>query len=160
MFKVETSKTIAPEMLQSGRSSLPERIGAKLKAIGFINITQQGNKISFHANLTDPDAESFQRKYGNGELYISDGAQPTIRVVTDKTRDAVYSVLLSLLIFIAANYGFIFRSDVGLAFILVFNAILIPVSVMQVLRNRCNCKGKQEELLDLLEEKLKADSQQ
>lgn len=153
-LKVETQLRLDRASLKDEKRPLTEQLAAALKDIGFSKVETEGNEIRFKPNMMGDAPESFQRRYGEGALVISEGETVELKLRTDKTK-AFFSLLFgSLFVFAVANYGFLKQSEVNWAFLLVFDAIFVVVSSIQLMRTRCNCKDKHEELLDLLKSKL------
>jgi hypothetical protein len=155
MFKVETFRTIDKEILLNSKLSFPELIIEALKSIGFIDIKQQGDTISFRHHFKDPNVESFQRRYGSGSLIFKDKVEnPSIRILTENTVYSILSILGNSFVFIVLNYHFIFKSKESFLFILIINSIFILFNAFGIWTMKARYRNKQQGLLDLIEEKI------
>ncbi len=153
-LKVETKLSLNKAILKDQEQPLSMQLADALTEIGFSKVETEGKEILFKPNMMGDAPESFQRRYGEGALVISEGETIELKLKTDKTK-AFFSLLFgSLFVFAVANYGFIKQPKVNWAFLLVFDAIFIVVSSIQLMRTRCNCKDKHEELLEMLKSKL------
>lgn len=153
-LKVETKQHLDRASLKDQKQPLAQQLANALTEIGFSKVETEGNEIRFKPNMMGDAPESFQRRYGEGALVISEGETIELKLKTDKTKTFFSLLFGSLFVFVLANYGFLKQPEVNWAFLLVFDAIFIVVSSIQLMRTRCNCKDKHEELLDMLKERL------
>jgi hypothetical protein len=153
-LKIETQQRLDRAILKDQKQPLAQQLTNALTEIGFSKVETAANQIRFKPNRMGDAPESFQRRYGEGVLHFSEGETIELKLKTDRTK-AFFSLLSgTLFVFAVANYGFIKQSKVNWAFLLVFDAVFITVSSIQLMRTRCNCKDKHEELLEMLEQKL------
>lgn len=156
MFRTTTSKTYNIELVRTSGILFSDNITSTLAKLGFADIIQRGNTIKFRPNKQDGELESLQRRFGKAYIQISLTPTPTVSVVTDQRIEKLLNLFGNLFVLSAFNIMAFRKMKGQLLFVGAVNLILLVILVLQLLRTRCNCKSKHQELLDLIEKDLVA----
>lgn len=153
IFKIRSSRSIDPQQLANSPKRLPELLVESLQHRGFTEVKLTGNAITFKPDMTDSDLESFQRRYGDGLLYFTEGDHPSIELVTNRTREKLQQLAIDLLVLLAANYYF-YQSEHQLVYPIAANLLLVTITIYNLLNTRCSCRRRHRQLLHFIEEDL------
>jgi hypothetical protein len=126
-----------------------------LNSIGFKHLDIKGDLIEFKSDMRDQHLESFQRKYGNGKIsfQINDKCLK-ITVIPETKHNFKISLILTLILIVLMIY-FGLSNDKKITDLLIFGSALIISFIFEYLINSSLIKHKQNELLKLINEKIK-----
>jgi len=155
MFSVVTTRQIDPDLVKMSNLSFTELIIDCLKSIGFIDIRQQGDTLTFKHNIKDPYLESFQRRYGSGTLKLDDALENYSIIISKKPGTYISLQLLANgIALLTVNYEFLFNSFGSILLVMIFNAMMILLTVFGVWSTKRKYRRKNERFLDMLEKKI------
>jgi hypothetical protein len=134
-------------------------VSDSLVSIGFKDVDYKKDTLFFKHDIKDSDIESFQRKYGDGEVNI-DMLSNRISVTEDYRRAFRFSLVFLIILVLAT---FILRffdigNDISTSQIFLLFSALFTSMIFEYILNRNLIIGKQKKLLDMIDDYIKQHS--
>ena len=137
--------------LDSKNIKLTDLVEDALTSFGFLKVSRNADSVTFKHDIKDANLESFQRRYGDGEISI-DRNNLTISTETKYSRTFAFSIVFLLVLIILTILIKLNRIDIAVSTsnsVVIITAFIVS-SILEYVMNRSLILNRQKKLLEMI----------